>query len=79
MGWFGSDDIERAESRTIDTSGNVNNNIVIQEAADTHTAMILNEKLLFATYMLVAAELLKLGLYIFHVIRKAHKKRYSAK
>lgn len=76
MGFFSSDE-ENSEVKTVDTNGNVNNNIVIQEAADTHAAMITSERLLAATYMLVAAELLKIGVYIFHTVRRRWKKKYS--
>lgn len=58
MGIFGSSE-ESNEMKTVDTNGNVNNNIVIQEASDTHRQMIMREKLLFATYVL--AEIIKLG------------------
>lgn len=61
MGWLYSSE-EEVEVKTVDTTGTVNNNIIVQEARDTHSQMISNEKLLFATYLLVAAEALKLGL-----------------
>lgn len=76
MGWlFSSEEVDNA--KTVDTNGNVNNNIIIQEAKDVHSQVLINEKLLFATYLLVWAEILKLGLYIFHMIRKSLKKRYQ--
>lgn len=76
MGWLYSSE-EEVEMKTVDTTGTVNNNIIVQEARDTHSQMISNEKLLFATYLLVAAEALKLGLYLFHAIRKKLKKKYQ--
>lgn len=76
MGIFGSSE-EEVEIKTVDTTGNVNNNIIIQEARDTHTQMIIGEKLLFATYLLVAAECIKLAVYAFQSCRKMFKKRYQ--
>lgn len=76
MGWFGSEE-QVSESKTVDSVGHVNTNIVIQEAADTHSSMIISEKLLFATYLLVGAEILKLGLYATQSIRRYFKKRYQ--
>lgn len=76
MGWFGSSE-EEIEMKTVDTNGNVNNNIIIQEAKDTHTQMVLNERLLWATYLLVGAEIIKLGIYLFHSFKKALKKKYT--
>lgn len=59
MGIFGdSEENNSDEQKTIDANGNVNNNIIIREANDTHQQMLLNEKLLVATYLLVAAEII---------------------
>lgn len=52
------------EEKAIDTSGHVNNNIIIQEAKDTHNQLIINEKLFYATCLLVAFEVIKLIVYI---------------
>lgn len=43
---FGSSE-ERVEEKTIDSNGQVNNNIVIQEARDIHSQLQYNEKLLY--------------------------------
>lgn len=72
MGWFGSSE-ENIESKTVDSNGNINNNIILQEASDTHHQMLTNEKLLVATYLLVLAELLKLALYVFGSLRRMWK------
>lgn len=78
MGWFSSDEENsETESKMVDSNGHVNNNIIIQEAKDTHLQLLANEKLLFATYMLVIAEILKLGLYIFQAVRRTLKKKYQ--
>lgn len=77
MGWFGSEE-EEVKTKTVDTTGNVNNNIIIQEARDTHHQMLIGEKLLIATYALVAAELIKLEVYIYHSFKKTIKKKYQA-
>lgn len=78
MGIFGSSE-ETIESKAIDTNGQVNNNIIIQEARDTHAQMLLNEKLLFASYLLVASEALKLVIYVCHTVKKVLKKKYQGK
>lgn len=82
MGWLFGDTKEdnKTEIKEIDTNGNVNNNIILrQEAADTHSTMILGERMVIATYLLVGAEILKLGIYIFHMIRKNLKKKYQTR
>lgn len=78
MGLFGSSE-ESVEQKTIDTNGNgqVNNNIVIQEARDTHSQLLVNEKLLYATYALVVFELIKLSTYLFTTYRKKMKKAFQ--
>lgn len=76
MGWFGSEE-ESVEQKTVDTNGNVNNNIIIQEAHDTHSQMLIGERMLIATYALVCAELLKLGVYLYHSFKKTIKKKYQ--
>lgn len=76
MGWFSSDE-QTTEVKTVDSNGNINNNIILQEARDTHSQMIINEKMLLLTYALVFAEVLKLGIYLFHTLRKTIKKKYQ--
>lgn len=76
MGLFGSSE-ENVELKTIDTNGQVNNNIVIQEARDTHSQLLVNEKLLYATYALVGFELIKFGTYLFTTYRKKMKKMFQ--
>lgn len=73
MGIFGSSE-ESIEQKTIDTNGQVNNNIVIQEAKDTHSQLLVNSKLLYATYALVFFELIKLATYMFNSYRSKLKK-----
>lgn len=72
---FGSS--EEEETKTVDSNGNVNNNIIIREANDTHSQLLVGEKLLIATYLLVAAEILKLGFHLFHGLKRAIKKKYQ--
>jgi hypothetical protein len=74
---FGSSE-EKMEVKTVDSNGNINNNVIIREAADTHSQMLIGEKLLVATYILVAAELIKLGLHIFYSFKKTLKKKYRS-
>lgn len=76
MGIFGSSE-ENVEEKNIDSAGHVNNNIVIQEAKDTHSQLIVNEKLLYASYALVFFELIKLGMYVFTGYRRRLKKAYQ--
>lgn len=75
MGWFGSSE-EVNEEKLVDTNGNVNNNIIIQEARDTHLQATLSEKLLFATYVLIALETVKLIICFYNMWRRQMKKRY---
>lgn len=72
-----SQSAEETEVKTVDSNGNINNNIILQEAHDTHTQMVINEKLLLATYALVLAEVIKVGIYLFHAFRKTLKKKYQ--
>lgn len=74
--WFSSEEV-RTEEKTVDSNGHVNNNIIIQEARDTHSQMIINEKLLFATYVLCLMEVIKLVLYCVGAYNKFIKKKYS--
>lgn len=76
MGIFGSSE-ENNEMKTVDSTGQVNNNIVIQEAADTHHQMITSEKLLFATYLLVFFEIIKLIVFGFTAFKRKIKKNYQ--
>lgn len=77
MGWlFGSSE-ENVEEKMVDTNGNVNNNIIIQEAKDTHLQAALSEKLLCATYALVIFEILKLGICSYNMWIRRMKKKYN--
>lgn len=76
MGIFGSSE-ENVEQKTVDSSGHVNNNNIIQEAHDTHSQMLTNEKMLLATYILVAAEVMKFAIYVFTQWRSSIKRRYK--
>lgn len=76
MELFGSSE-ESVEQKTIDTNGQLNSNIVIQEARDTHSQPLVNEKLLYATYALVVFELIKLAMYLFTTYRKKMKKAFQ--
>lgn len=70
---------ERDESKVIDTNGNVNNNVIIkQEAHDIHDQLLTNQKLLTATYLLIALELLKFFIYLYVNFKKNLKKKYMS-
>lgn len=77
MGIFGSSE-ESVENKVVESSGHVNNNIIIQEAKDTHSQMILSEKLLFGTYILIGLEFFKIGICLFSAYRRCIKKKYQS-
>lgn len=72
-----SESKEETEVKTVDSNGNINNNIILQEARDTHSQMVIGEKLLFATYLLVMFETIKILIYIIQSFRKMLKKKYQ--
>lgn len=78
MGWFSSDE-ETNEEKVIDSSGQVSNNIIIQEARDTHHQAIISEKLLFATYTLIGLEIIKVIICSYGMWKRQLKKRYAEK
>lgn len=65
------------EEKLIESNGQVNNNIVIQEAKDIHEQLATNRDLLYATYFLIILEILKLAMYSFINFKKKLKKKYS--
>lgn len=76
MGWFDSSE-EIIEEKLVDCNGNVNNNIIIQEAKDTHLQATLSERLLTATYFLVALETAKWAICFYNMWRRQIKKKYN--
>lgn len=74
MGWFDSSE-EQIEQKMVDSNGQVNNNIIIQEAKDVHEQLRLNEKLLTVMYTMCGIELLRLGMYIYFKFIKSIKKK----
>lgn len=76
MGIFGSSE-ETNEEKMVDSNGNVNNNIIIQEAHDTHDTMKMNQRMLNVMYLMCSIEIVKLGLYIFCRFKKSLKKKYN--
>lgn len=77
MGIFGSSE-ESIETKTIDSNGQVNNNIIVQEARDTHSQMMLSEKLLTGTYILIGLEIVKIVICSISAYRRHVKKKYSS-
>lgn len=63
MGWFSSEDSQ--EETMIDSTGHVNNNIIIEEARDTHHQALLTGKLVYGTYILIGIELVKLAICVY--------------
>lgn len=76
MGIFG-DSEESVEIKTVDSNGQVNNNIIIQEAKDMHSQMMLSEKLVFGTYVLIGLEVVKISICLFSAFKRYMKKRYQ--
>lgn len=78
MGIFGSsEESTEVENKVIESNGHVNNNIIVQEANDTHSQMILSEKLLFGTYILIGLETIKIAICLFGAYRRHMKKKYQ--
>lgn len=75
-GWFSSEE-KKVDEKMIDSNGHVNNNIIIQEAQDIHHQMVLDEKLLFATYILVLIGIIRLAIYLFNAYKRNLKKKLS--
>lgn len=73
MGIFG-DSIE--ETIAVDSNGQVNNNIIIQEAADIHDQTKTTERVLSVMYIMCALEVMKIGIYIYNSFVKRMKKKY---
>lgn len=68
---------EDTEIKTVDSTGPVNNNIILQrEARDTHSQMILNQKILFVGCIMVLFEIIKLAIYLVNSYKKRVKKAY---
>lgn len=76
MGIFGSSE-ESIETKTVDSNGQVNNNIIIQEARDVHSQMMLSEKLVFGTYVLIGLEIVKISICVFSTFKRYMKKKYQ--
>lgn len=67
---------EETELKMVDANGNINNNIIIQqkEAKDVHSQLLISEKLYYANCILIIFEVWKVGVYIFHSVKKSWKK-----
>lgn len=76
MGIFGSSE-EHIEEKLIDTTGQVNNNIVIQEAKDVHEQLKTNENTFIVLCVMCSIEVIRLGLYLYYKLRKNIKKQYN--
>lgn len=78
MGIFGSSEV-KTETKDIDTNGHVNTNIIFkEEAKDVHSHLLIGEKLLFASYLMVGFELIKLFIFVCQAVKKTMKKKYGA-
>lgn len=77
MGIFG-DSSEENNVKTIDTNGQVNNNIIIREADDIHEQLKLNQTAVTLMYVTCVVQLLKFGMYIYCKFVGKMKKKYSS-
>lgn len=73
MGFFGD---SNEETNLGDSNGQVNNNIIIQEAADIHDQTRTTERVLTVMYIMCVLELMKIGIYIYNSFAKRIKKKY---
>lgn len=79
MGWFDSSEEVSSESKTVDSNGQVNNNIIIQEAKDIHHQSQTNEYIMMATFFLCGVEIVKLIIYFYNGFINNMKKKYQPK
>lgn len=77
MGIFGGSSEEINNQKQIDATGNINNNVIIQEAHDVHEQLKLNEKVVNLMYAMCALEIIKFGMYIYCKFIRKMKKKYS--
>lgn len=73
MGIFGDSD---EETKMVDSNGQVNNNIIIQEAADIHDQTRNSERVLSVMYIMVVLEAIKICIYIYNSFVRRMKKKY---
>lgn len=78
MGWFGSSE-ERDESKLVDTNGQVNNNVIIQEARDVHDSRRSNEQMVMLMYFMCGLEIVKCAMYIYCKFVRKMKKKYTTR
>lgn len=69
MGWFFSDDVQTTNK--LETTGNVNNNIAIEEPLPIH-----NNQIIILLYLIVALKVFQIALIIFNSYKKSQKKKY---
>lgn len=69
MGWLFGDSSE--ETKVVDTTGNVNNNVVIAQSVPIH-----NDELLIILYIIVAIKIVELIYLVFKAYNKYQKKKY---
>lgn len=77
MGLFGSSE-EVNNQKTIDSNGQVNNNIIIREANDVHQQLLLSEKLMCIMYVMCGLEIVKFGMFVYCKFIRKMKKKYSS-
>lgn len=66
------------ENKAVDSNGNINNNIIIQEAKrDIHDQLLIGGKLIIGTYILIGLEAVKITICLFSAYQRYMKKRYQ--
>lgn len=77
MGIFGSSE-ETNNQKAVDSNGQVNNNIIIQEAKDVHQQLLLSEKVMCVMLLMCGMEIIKFGMYLYAKFTRKMKKRYAS-
>lgn len=73
---FSSEEV-KVDEKLIDTNGQVNNNIIIGKAKDTHECMLLDQKIFIILCLLFFVEIIKLAVQIVVAYNKFIKKKYN--
>lgn len=67
MGWFSSEEVDK----TVDTTGTVNNNVIVSDTVDVH-----NDHIVTILYVLAILKIIEMLYVIFKVYNKQNKKKY---
>lgn len=77
MGWFGSASNEetKSESKSIDTNGAINNNLILRDEDQTYN--VYSQELIILIGILVVLRIIEFGYFMYSKFRGALKKKYS--